>query len=101
MRGSLAIIKDPKQISAIILDMFQSLGLEEARQEFGTLHVWHSVVGEAISRETALERFSDGVLFIRVRNPSWRMELNYRKQGIIIKLNDALKECVVKEIIFR
>ena len=94
-------IKDPKIFSTLVLDMFRSLGLEQARQEFGTLQIWHSVVGEAISRATSLERFTDGQLFIRVRNPSWRMELNFRKKEIISKLNDALKEPVVKDIIFR
>jgi len=97
----MARTKDPKHIAAVVVDMCHLLGLEEARQQFKTLHLWNSVVGEAIAGATSLERFSDGQLFIRVKNPSWRMELNYRKQDIITKLNEALEKQMVKEIIFR
>jgi predicted nucleic acid-binding Zn ribbon protein len=93
--------KDPKKISAIVVEMCHILGMEEARQQFRTLQIWNSVVGEAVASATSLDRFSDGQLFIRVKNPAWRMELNYRKQDIIIKLNDVLGQTIVKEIIFR
>ena len=97
----MARTKDPKKIGAIVVEMCHVLGLEEARQQFKTLQIWNSVVGESIACATTLERFSHGHLFIRVKNPAWRMELNYRKQDIIVKLNDALQQTIVKEIIFR
>lgn len=93
--------KDPKLIAAIVVDMCHLLGLEQSRQQFKALQLWNAVVGEAIASATSLERFTDGQLFIRVKNPSWRMELNYRKHDIVLKLNEALKEQLVKEIIFR
>jgi len=93
--------KDPRKIGAIVVEMCHVLGLEDARQQFKTLQVWEHVVGETISSATSLERFSDGQLFIRVKNPAWRMELNYRKQDIITKLNDVLEKPIVKELIFR
>jgi len=93
--------KDPKKISTIVVDLCHFLGLEEARQQFKTLQVWNNVVGDTIANATFLERFSDGQLFIRVKNPSWRMELNYRKRDIIGKLNQALEQQIVNDIIFR
>ncbi len=93
--------RDPKIFSTILVEICQLLGMEEARQQYKTLHIWSSVVGEAISEATILERFSGGQLFIRVKNPTWRMELNYRKQDIINKLNKMLEQPLVKEIIFR
>ena len=97
----MARTKDPRKIGAIVVEMCHVLGLEDARQQFKTLQVWEHVVGETISSATSLERFSDGQLFIRVKNPAWRMELNYRKQDIITKLNDVLEKPIVKELIFR
>ena len=94
-------IKDPKIFSTIIVDLCHVLGLEEARQQFKTLQVWNEVVGDTIAHATILERFSEGQLFIRVKNPSWRMELNYRKKEIIEKLNQALAQNIVNDIIFR
>ena len=81
--------------------MCHVLGMEEARQQFKTLQIWSSVVGEVISGATTIDRFANGQLFIRVKNPAWRMELNYRKQDIINKLNNVLEKPIVKEIIFR
>ncbi len=77
------------------------LGMEEACQQFKTLQLWNTVVGEAIAEATVLERFTGGQLFIRVKNPAWRMELNFRKKEILAKLNTALNNVMVQEIIFR
>jgi predicted nucleic acid-binding Zn ribbon protein len=93
--------KDPKKISDVVGDMCQVLGMTEAYQQYKTVQIWHSVVGEAISSATSIERFTNGELFIRVKNPAWRMELNFRKQDILAKLNDSLTGTTVKEIIFR
>ena len=93
--------KNPKKISAVVGDMCQILGLTEAYHQYKTLQIWNSVVGEAISSATSIERFTNGVLFIRVINPSWRMELNFRKQDILAKLNATLKSPMVEEIIFK
>lgn len=93
--------KNPKKISDVVGDMCQVLGMTEAYHQYKTLQIWHSVVGDAISTATSIERFSNGALFIRVKNPSWRMELNFRKQDILTKLNAALATPMIKEIIFK
>ncbi|NHQ59615.1 DUF721 domain-containing protein [Chlorobium sp. BLA1] len=93
--------KDPKKISSVVGAMCQSLGLTEAYEQYKTLQIWNSVVGEAIAGATSIERFTGGQLFIRVKNPSWRMELNFRKQDIRNKLNAALERPIVEEIIFK
>jgi predicted nucleic acid-binding Zn ribbon protein len=93
--------KNPKKFSAIAGDMCQVLGLTEAYHQYKTLQIWNSVVGEAISSATSIERFTNGELFIRVKNPAWRMELNFRKKDILAKLNEALSSTMVEEIIFK
>jgi len=97
----LSRIKNPKKFSSLVGDLYQILGLEEAYQQYKTLQIWNTVVGDAIAEATLLERFSHGQLFIRVKNPAWRMELNFRKQDILARLNDALGTLLVKDIIFR
>lgn len=92
---------DPKKISAVIGDMCHALGFVEAYQQYRTLQIWDTVVGETISAVTTIERFTDGQLFIKVKNSTWRMELNFRKQDIIAKMNAALESPVIGEIIFK
>jgi predicted nucleic acid-binding Zn ribbon protein len=94
-------IRDPKKISALLGDMCHTLGFVEAYQQYKTLQIWGAVVGESIAEATVIERFTNGQLFIKVKNPSWRMELNYRKKDIITKLNEAMKSTMVTEIIFK
>ena len=65
------------------------------------LQIWNSVVGDAIAEVTVLQRFSEGKLYVVVKNSSWRMELSFRKQDIIIRLNDALGILMVQDIILR
>lgn len=93
--------KNPKSISEIVVDMCRNLGMNDAYEQYRAIRVWESVVGEAISSVTAVERFMEGRLFVKVRNPAWRMELNFRKQDIQRKLNDSMEKGVVKEIIFK
>lgn len=81
--------------------MCQSLGFVEAYQQYKTLQIWNSVVGETIATATSIERFTNGQLFIKVKNPVWRMELNFRKQDILAKLNASLESAIVEEIIFK
>ncbi len=97
----MARTRDPKKISSLLGDMCHTLGFEEAYQQYKTLQIWGSVVGESIADATVIERFTNGQLFIKVKNPSWRMELNYRKKDIIARLNEALKSAMVNEIIFK
>ncbi|ABB22895.1 DUF721 domain-containing protein [Pelodictyon luteolum] len=97
----MARTRNPKPFSAIAGEMYQTLGMREAFLQFKALEAWGGVVGPAIARATTVERFSDGQLFVRVRNSSWRMELNYRKVDIVRQLNAVLEKPMVKEIIFR
>jgi len=92
---------EPKKISTLLGDMCHSLGFVEAYQQYKTLQIWDTVVGETIAEATKIERFTNGQLFIKVKNPSWRMEMNYRKKDILTKLNEALSSPVVNEIIFK
>lgn len=81
--------------------MCYSLGFDEAYKQYKTLQIWDTVAGETIANATSIERFTNGQLFIKVKNPSWRMELNFRKKDILTKLNQALKSQMVKDIIFK
>lgn len=97
----MARTRNPKPFAAIAGDLYRELGMQEAFLQFKALEAWDGVVGPAIAKVTRVERFTDGQLFVRVRNASWRMELNYRKGDIARELNAALDKPMVREIIFR
>jgi predicted nucleic acid-binding Zn ribbon protein len=82
-------------------DMCRNIGMTEAYDQFKTLQIWDSVVGETIAKVTTVEQIKDGDLYVRVKNPSWRMELNFRKKEILVRLNSAIGREMIKTIIFR
>ncbi|NTW84476.1 MAG: DUF721 domain-containing protein [Chlorobiaceae bacterium] len=93
--------KSPRNLNAVMADMCRSIGMTEAYGQYKTLQIWDSVVGETISKVTRVEQLKDGDLYVRVRNPSWRMELNFRKKEITARMNKAIGSEMIRSIIFR
>ena len=93
--------KKPRELTSLIGEMYRSIGMTEAYDQYRTLQVWNTVVGETIARVTSVEQLKDGDLYVRVKNPSWRMELNFRKKEIAERLNKAIGHDMVKMVIFR
>lgn len=93
--------KSPRVLGSLMSDVCRKIGMTEAYDEYKTLQMWESVVGEAIARVTAVEKMKEGELYVKVRNPSWRMELNFRKRDIVARLNKAIGYQMIRTIIFR
>jgi predicted nucleic acid-binding Zn ribbon protein len=61
---------------------------------------WEEVVGEKIARIAIPVKNKNGVLFVKVEDSVWRFELSRRKEELVSKINEQLKKCVYKEIVF-
>lgn len=93
--------KSPRVLGSLMSDVCRKIGMTEAYEEYKTLQLWEGVVGKAIARVTTVEKMKDGDLYVKVRNPSWRMELNFRKRDIVARLNKAIGYQMIRTIIFR
>ncbi|AOS82682.1 hypothetical protein BIU88_00015 [Chlorobaculum limnaeum] len=93
--------KTPRVLGSLMSDVCRKIGMSEAYEEYKTLQLWDSVVGDAIARVTSVEKMKEGDLYVKVRNPSWRMELNFRKRDIVVRLNKAIGYDMIRTIIFR
>ncbi|NTU67853.1 MAG: DUF721 domain-containing protein [Chlorobiaceae bacterium] len=93
--------KKPRVLTSVMGEMYRTIGMTEAYDRYRTLQIWATVVGETIARVTSVEQLKEGDLYVRVKNPSWRMELNFRKKEIAERLNKAIGNEMVKTIIFR
>jgi predicted nucleic acid-binding Zn ribbon protein len=93
--------KAPRILGSLISDVCRKIGMTEAYEEYKTLQIWNIIVGETISNVTTVEKIKDGDLFVKVNNPSWRMELNYRKRDIVSRLNKAIGYEMIRTIIFK
>lgn len=61
---------------------------------------WERVVGPKIALNARATRFFDSKLVVEVENPSWRNELIFLKEKILIGLNKSINSKVVKDILF-
>jgi predicted nucleic acid-binding Zn ribbon protein len=74
-------------------------GIQKAVKKYRALHIWEDVVGERIAKVTKAQRISDGRLFVKVKNDSWRNELVYYKKEIVNKINKEIGYTAIKDII--
>jgi predicted nucleic acid-binding Zn ribbon protein len=93
--------KTPRVLGSLMSDVYRKIGMTEAYDEYKTLQIWEKVVGDTIAKVTVIEKMKDGELYVRVRNPSWRMELNFRKRDIVNRLNQAIGYEMIRAIIFK
>ena len=91
----------PKLIGNSIKTILNDYGLLPRMKQFEALNLWAEIVGEQIAKVAKAEKIDHGSLIVRVEKPVWRNELIFLKKEIIAKINEMMKEEIVKEIIFK
>jgi predicted nucleic acid-binding Zn ribbon protein len=89
-----------KTIGTILRNYFKDLGIEKPIHRYQAIDIWPEVVGIKISEVTKAQRISNDTLFVKVKNDTWRYEIEYHKQEIMQKLNNRLGEEIINDIIF-
>lgn len=80
----------------------QSLGLGERVLESEVLRAWREVVGDFISAHSTPSRLREGVLYVRVLQPTIHFELErVWKADILRKLKGRFGPRVIRELRFR
>lgn len=91
----------PRHIGSSINAVMQNLGLSVKLRRFQVIEMWASLVGEQIASVTTAERIDGDKLIVRVSRATWRNELIFLKKELIAKINSAMNQEIVKDIIFR
>lgn len=63
--------------------------------------LWGSAVGDDIAKNARPEAFKGKLLLVHVSSSTWMHQLQFLKQDIIKKVNDALGNVLVEEIKFK
>ena len=83
------------------LDEFMEyIGLSEKMQEMKILKVWNECVGDTISKFSKPVDIKKNKLYVSVESAVWRYELSARKEEILERVNQNIKNKVIKDIIF-
>ncbi len=92
--------KKPKALGHSITRLLKNMGIEERVKEHQAINEWSQIVGENVSKVTKAQRVVNGILFVKVKNSSWRNELIYMRQEILIKLDKTVGRGIIKEVRF-
>jgi len=74
-----------------------SKALEEAR----VFNAWKGAATGKIAKNTELEKFTGGTLFLKAKSSAWAQELSMLKEKLVERLNGALGKSIVCDIKFR
>lgn len=93
----------PARVSKIdsVLTSFSNLGIPARVREYTVKKIWPECVGPGISKKTSPIRLIGQTLYCSAASSAWLTELNYQKKDIIEKINAAIGEQAVAQIIFR
>ncbi|MGD9201904.1 MAG: DUF721 domain-containing protein [Chitinispirillia bacterium] len=90
----------PQKLGKIIETVFAKHGYYKHFIEMKIITDWHLIVGDRIAEVTKCTDIRDGVVFVSVRNSSWRQELSYIKKEILSKIYNETQCTSVKDIHF-
>jgi predicted nucleic acid-binding Zn ribbon protein len=82
--------------------LMQKLGLKERLRETEVIEAWSSIVGEFIAAHSAPVSLREGVLYIRVLQPSLHYELEQiAKAEVLRKLKQRFGSKTIRDLRFR
>jgi hypothetical protein len=94
--------KNPQleRVGEVLDQSLKRLDLAPRLDEYGVWPIWNEIVGKPIARNAQPEKIRNGTLFVKVTSPVWMQQLHFMKNMIADKLNQRLKQDIVKNIFF-
>lgn len=89
-----------EKINKIVDRTIETLGLKKSMQEIASIDVWPKVVGKMIASKTKPKKVRGSKLWVEVSSSVWMNELLYWKPRLISRINKALGNKVIEDIIF-
>jgi len=89
-----------ERVGEVLDQSLKRLDLAPRLDEYGVWPIWNEIVGKTIARNAQPEKIRHGTLFIKVTSPVWMQQLQFMKNMIADKLNQRLKQEIVKNIFF-
>ncbi len=84
-----------------IQQFLQKSRLKSGIQAIRIEEVWEELMGKTIAKYTEKIQIINGTLFITTSVAPLKNELLYQKQQIIERVNEAMGECTIKEVVIK
>ncbi len=82
----------------LLAGILQSLQLREGIEESRLREAWHDVAGEFVARQTEPVALRQGVLTLRVLQPSMRFHLEQSRTQLLKRLQQCLGPGTIREV---
>ncbi len=79
----------------------RDLGLQKRLKTEQLALLWPNIVGLSVAKVAFPAQFRNGTLFIDVADNVWMQELKFQEGELIGRLNDALREPLVRRLFFQ
>lgn len=89
------------QPEEFLADLLKVIGLSEGIEEERLKEIWGRVAGEFVSRHTVPESIRDGVLVLRVLQPTMKFHLQQMSGKLLENLRRELGNDAVRQVIFK
>ena len=93
--------KEFVHIGSVVSKVFRSVRNDVDADMIQVWNVWKGVVGAAVAENAQPAAFKGNLLLVHVSSSPWLQQLQFLKGDLIMKLNQALKQTLVKEIKFK
>jgi len=90
--------KKTRTLSESLSAVLKSYGIDKRIQDYDVINHWPQIVGERIAAVTTAVSVSDRVLYVKVRNSSWRTELTFLKSEILAKISEKVERARIDDI---
>jgi predicted nucleic acid-binding Zn ribbon protein len=94
-----SIASTPEKIDVLLQGMLSEKGYLSVVRDYEVIHRWPEIVGESLAAHAQCSRVEDGLLYIRVESSSWRQEISYMKQHIMVLIKSKIKNSSIKDIV--
>ena len=89
---------EPLPISPVIDKVIRGLGFTKRYHGWQVVTKWPEIVGENIAAASKAERYDDGILFVKVKSDTWRMEIHMKIDAIMSEIKKLPYGKSIKEI---
>jgi len=87
-----------KTLGQALKQLIKDLGIESEIIHHQAVQLWPEVVGRKIASISQAEKIDGKILFVKVKNDSWRNELVFLKKDIIERLNKRIGKKIVEDL---
>ncbi len=90
--------KGPLPISPVIDNLIRGLGFTKRYHGWQVVEKWPEIVGESIASASKAVRYDDGILYVKVKSDTWRMEIHMKRDSIMSEIKKLPYGKSIKEI---